>query len=119
MDYPVNIARNVARAEAGTHFVFPSDIELYPSPNLITDFLAMIRRNDVQLQSSSPRVFVNSVFEIADNNKSQLVELLKSKVVIPFHQKVCVRCPAIPNAEGWQKAEIMPDMNIFHVGKRV
>ena len=57
--------------------------------------------------------------EFLFNSKSQLGELLKSKVVIPFHQKVCVRCPAIPNAEGWQKAEIMPDMNIFHVGKRV
>ena len=124
LDYPVNVARNVARAMAATHFVFPSDIELYPSPNLIPDFLAMIRRNDVFLQRSSPRVFVSSIFEIAQihllpNNKSHLVELLKSKVVIPFHQKVCVRCHAIPNAEGWQNAEIKPGMNIFHVGKRV
>ena len=84
LDYPVNIARNVARATAGTHFVFPSDIELYPSPNLIDDFLAMIRRNDVKLQGNSPRVFVNSIFEIKANhelpqNKSHLVELLKSK----------------------------------------
>ena len=30
LDYPVNVARNVARLTAGTHFVFPSDIELYP-----------------------------------------------------------------------------------------
>ena len=30
LDYPVNVARNVARITAGTHFVFPSDIELYP-----------------------------------------------------------------------------------------
>ena len=124
LDYPVNIARNVARATAGTHFVFPSDIELYPSPNLIRDFLAMIRRNGPLLQKPTPRVFVSSIFEIADihflpNNKSHLVELLKSKVVIPFHQKVCVRCHAIPNAEGWQNAEIKPGMNIFHVGKRV
>jgi len=28
--YPVNVARNVARVTAATHFVFPSDIELYP-----------------------------------------------------------------------------------------
>ena len=122
LDYPVNIARNVARATAGTHFVFPSDIELYPSPNLITDFLAMIRRNDDLLQRPTPRVFVSSIFEIANlhflpNNKSHLVELLKAKVVIPFHKKVCSRCHAIPNAEGWQQAEIKPGMEIFHVGK--
>ena len=30
LDYPVNVARNVARITASTHFVFPSDIELYP-----------------------------------------------------------------------------------------
>ena len=30
LDYPVNVARNVARLTAATHFVFPSDIELYP-----------------------------------------------------------------------------------------
>ena len=84
LDYPVNIARNVARATAGTHFVFPSDIELYPSPNLIRDFLAMIRRNGPLLQKPTPRVFVSAIFEIANmhslpNNKSHLVELLRSK----------------------------------------
>lgn len=33
--YPVNVARNVAKESANTHFVFPSDIELYPSPGLL------------------------------------------------------------------------------------
>ena len=124
LDYPVNIARNVARMTAATHFVFPSDIELYPSPNLITDFLAMIRRNDVQLQRSSPRVYVNSIFEIAANhslptNKSQLVELLKSNIVIPFHKNVCPQCHTIPKALEWPEAEIKPGLNIFYVGKRI
>ena len=30
LDYPINVARNVARVTANTHFIFPSDIELYP-----------------------------------------------------------------------------------------
>ena len=65
---------------------------------------------------------MSSIFEIANlhllpNNKSHLVELLKAKVVIPFHKKVCARCHAIPNAGGWQEAEIKPGMDIFHVGK--
>jgi len=30
LDYPVNLARNVARQTVSTHFVFPSDVELYP-----------------------------------------------------------------------------------------
>ncbi len=32
LDYPVNVARNIARETANTYFVFPSDIELYPNP---------------------------------------------------------------------------------------
>ena len=32
LDYPVNVARNIARETANTYFIFPSDIELYPSP---------------------------------------------------------------------------------------
>ena len=35
--YPVNVARNIARQSAATHFVFPSDIELYPSPGNESD----------------------------------------------------------------------------------
>ena len=34
LTYPVNVARNIARLSATSHFVFPSDIELYPSPGL-------------------------------------------------------------------------------------
>merc|ERR1740123_603864 len=62
LDYPVNVARNVARQTVSTHYVFPSDIELYPSPNLIPTFLEMIRQNGPQLQKNNPRVFVNSIF---------------------------------------------------------
>jgi hypothetical protein len=32
LDYPINVARNVARETAYTHYVFPADIELYPNP---------------------------------------------------------------------------------------
>ena len=32
LTYPVNVGRNIARQSATSHFVFPSDIELYPSP---------------------------------------------------------------------------------------
>ena len=35
LTYPVNVARNIARQTATSHFVFPSDIELYPSPGIV------------------------------------------------------------------------------------
>ena len=37
--YPVNVARNIARESAATHFVFPSDIELYPREAIQLTFL--------------------------------------------------------------------------------
>lgn len=122
--YPVNVARNVARVSAATHFVFPSDIELYPSPNLIPDFLKMIRRNDKKLPKSQPRVFVNSIFEIAANHslpstKTELIKLMKSNTVIPFHKNVCPQCHKIPHSKEWLEAKVKPGLNVLHVGKRI
>ena len=34
LDYPVNVGRNIAREAANSHFIFPSDIELYPNPGV-------------------------------------------------------------------------------------
>ncbi|CAL8135327.1 unnamed protein product [Orchesella dallaii] len=42
--YPINIARNIARSAATTYFVLASDIELYPSINLIPSFMEMLHR---------------------------------------------------------------------------
>ena len=53
--YPVNVARNVAREMATTAFVFPIDSELYPSPNVIPKFLAMIRENGPALRTPNPK----------------------------------------------------------------
>ena len=53
--YPINVARNVAREASNTHFVFPCDVELYPSPDFIPRFLAMIRRESSEY-SPKPKV---------------------------------------------------------------
>ena len=66
--YPINVGRNIARSSALTHFVLPSDIELYPSPDLAPKFLNMIARNEVPLSTSNkPRVFPISLFEVDKN----------------------------------------------------
>lgn len=49
---------------------------------------------------------MNSIFEIKENTelpktKAELVELLKKKIVIPFHKKVCSECHSIPKAKEW------------------
>lgn len=124
LDYPVNVARNIARESAVTHFIFPSDIELYPSPDLIPQFLQMVRRNDAMLRRPNPKVFVNSIFEISanhslPNNKNELVQLLKNKIVIPFHKQVCSQCHSIPHSKEWLLAPVKEGLHVIHVGKRV
>ena len=40
--YPINTVRNVGRVSATSHYIFPSDLELYPSPGLIQEFLRLV-----------------------------------------------------------------------------
>ena len=42
LTYPINTMRNVGRVPATSHYIFPSDLELYPSPGLIPQFLKMV-----------------------------------------------------------------------------
>ncbi|XP_046398000.1 beta-1,4-glucuronyltransferase 1 [Ischnura elegans] len=142
--YPVNVGRNIARAAATTHYVLPSDIELYPSPGLIDAFLDLVRREreaesavvappappspspPAPSASNAPRVYVLSIFEIESGmnlpeTKAELVHMLKNGSAIPFHKKVCPVCHAVPKAKEWQEA--VPDgkgapLGVFHVGKR-
>ena len=64
----------------------------------------MIRRNDKKLPKDQPRVFVNSIFEIAANHslpstKAELIHLMESNTVIPFHKHVCPQCHKIPHSK--------------------
>lgn len=45
LTFPINVARNLARDAALTHFLLFSDIELFPNPGLIDSFLQMISSN--------------------------------------------------------------------------
>lgn len=122
--YPINIARNVARDAALTHFVLASDIELYPSPNLIPNFLSMIAKNEKPLNTSTaPRVFPLSLFEISSevqvpSTKTELQYMLRNKTAIPFHKFVCPNCHNIPQGKQWMAAPETDEMGVFHIGKR-
>ncbi len=117
LTYPVNVARNLARTAATTHFVLPSDIELYPNPGLISAFLNMFdpaRQSGVKtrdfLARPNPKVFVVSIFEIQKgavlpDSKQELLKLLAEKVAIPFHKKMCSKCHRVPGAVNWVKED--------------
>ncbi|XP_011301447.1 beta-1,4-glucuronyltransferase 1 [Fopius arisanus] len=122
--YPVNVGRNVARESAVTHYLLASDIELYPSPELPSKFLEMIRRRDQPtLFKPNPKVFVLSIFEVDEKslppiNKTALSKMLKSGTAIPFHKKLCSSCHNVPKSKEWQEAPETEGLHVFHVGKR-
>lgn len=121
--YPVNVGRNIAREAATTHYILPSDIELYPSPGVIPDFLDMIRRREATLLNNNPKVFPLSIFEleagaVIPDNKTHLVEMLKTGKAIPFHKKVCPGCHNVPKAKEWLTTKQTEGLHIFHIGKR-
>ncbi|XP_045110967.1 uncharacterized protein LOC123504487 isoform X2 [Portunus trituberculatus] len=120
--YPVNVARNTARQAVQTYFVFPSDVELYPSINFIPEFFRMLKRPDVS-NTTNPRVFVFSIFEVQENvavpeTKEELLKMLEKKEAIPFHKFVCPKCHNVPMSKEWLKGPVKPGLSIFHVGKR-
>lgn len=121
--YPVNVGRNVARETAQTHFVFPCDVELYPSNNIITKFLKMIARNKGPSTNPSRKVYPIHLFEIYEDqvmpeNKTTLQRMLRNETAIMFHKHVCPHCHNIPNTKEWIAAVETEDFHVFYVGKR-
>ncbi|XP_059094202.1 beta-1,4-glucuronyltransferase 1-like [Tigriopus californicus] len=123
LPYPVNVARNVARETSNTHFVFPCDIELYPSPGFIPEFLDMIRRNDPIQRSPKPKVYPLVIFEIDEgqslpSTKKELIELYALNVIHTFHFSFCLRCHLVPRWNEWIADASPGAMEVFTVGNR-
>jgi len=128
LTYPINVGRNVAREAAATHFVFASDIELYPSPGLIPTFLDMVRSSDnghnyFIHNNTNPRVYVNTIFEMKSGlampeNKTVLLQYLARGDVIPFHKYVCPACHLVPKYEEWKTMAVNEQLDISTVAKR-
>ncbi|XP_014251105.1 beta-1,4-glucuronyltransferase 1 [Cimex lectularius] len=124
LTYPINVGRNIAREMATTHYILASDIELYPSPGVIPDFLDMVKRHDPPLKHKKPKVFPLSIFELEANmslpsDKTELVAMLKNGTAIPFHKRLCPGCHNVPHTKEWLKANsTMGGLRVFHIGKR-
>ncbi len=54
--YPINVARNIAKEVAISVFVFPCDIEFYPSPDLAKSFMAMVKQRPELVGDPSKKV---------------------------------------------------------------
>lgn len=105
LPYPINVARNVARLSAKTKYLLASDIELYPSINIVKMFKKLLekeRNNQVpNIDPKVPHVYVLPIFEVKANmkpplTKKELTQMLKksrkhflySKVDFIFHTSI-------------------------------
>ncbi|XP_076367279.1 beta-1,4-glucuronyltransferase 1-like [Tachypleus tridentatus] len=126
LPYPINLLRNLARLQAKTYYVLPSDIELYPSVNIVSRFLQLVARekSGVTPAPPAPHVYHLPIFEVKTNvpaptTKEELVSLLKENKAIFFHKWVCDQCQRFPRRDEWVK--VLPGNNtlgVFQVTKR-
>lgn len=105
LPYPVNTARNVARSSAKTRHVLTSDIELFPSPNLASNFINYIQAEE-EKRKESKLVYVVPTFEIEEGeklpeNKAELVQLYNQDKAVYFHKFSCKHCQLFPDIELW------------------
>lgn len=111
LTYPINVARNVARTRAITSFVLVSDIELFPSDDLVLKFVTMMNTLRSKSRSSYSTflnriVYVVPVFEIEyyediPKLKSQLINLYSQNKAFYFHRWVCSHCQRFPGLQRW------------------
>lgn len=126
--YPINVLRNTARLAAKTHYVLASDIELYPSINLVPMFSNYLIKHGIsnKNQSLKKNVFTLPIFEVSANctppkTKSELIDLFQERSAIFFHKYVCDPCQNFPNRSNWLQHndnENPDEISIFTVTKR-
>ncbi|KAF5300135.1 hypothetical protein FQR65_LT09226 [Abscondita terminalis] len=123
LKFPINLLRNVARESAQTHFVLAADMELYPSENIIKNFLDMVVEQKQMFKAHAKNVFVLPIFEVESDqeppfNKAKLIEMYNKKTAFLFHQKICYQCHAIPKISQWLTLPIEDNLNPFVSAKR-
>ena len=128
LPYPINVLRNVARLSANTKYVLASDIELYPSINIVKMFRRMLdREKSGQLSlvnPSKPHVYILPIFEVeagldAPKTKHQLVQMLNKGSAIFFHKWVCDACQNFVDRDKWTEETVSSnELNIFRSTKR-
>ncbi|XP_014278337.1 beta-1,4-glucuronyltransferase 1 [Halyomorpha halys] len=111
LTYPVNVARNVARRQTMTTFVLVSDVELFPSKNLVKNFIKMVanlqKKSGVGLEECINKlVYVLPVFEVQHYEvipdiKSKLLQLYGQSQAFYFHRWVCSHCQRFPGLQRW------------------
>lgn len=114
--YPINVLRNTARLAANTKYVLASDVELYPSINLVSSFSNMLANHNLLEEYSNSTneikrfVFTLPIFEVklnvsAPKTKNELIKLASQGDAIFFHKWVCDACQNFPNRLSWLQTD--------------
>lgn len=123
ISYPINVARNVAREMAQTHFILTADADFYPTKFFIQKFLTMIEKRPDLFRTQSKKIFVLPIFEIVETasvpeNKTYLRKMLRDGTAILFRGGICPQCHRTIAADKWVAAAETNGLNVFSVGKR-
>ena len=106
--YPHNVLRNAARNGVTTEFVFLIDVDVLPSIDLRSNFIAYAHRNNLIGNKKEKRVYVVPVFEIKQGypvpmTKRALLDANADGLVRPFHNVTCWWCHKPERHEDWLK----------------
>lgn len=113
LTYPINVLRNTARLAANTRHILASDIELYPSLNLVPQFIKFIGGHNMALEYPTVKKFVFTlpIFEVKANvsapkTKPELIKMIERGDAIFFHKWVCDACQNFPHRQEWLERNI-------------
>lgn len=103
LTYPVNMARNIARARVQTPYELVADVELQPASLDFTHRLEEFLRT---VETPSTTVHVVPVFEYNTTiqmpaNKIELLKAIYSRKAVFFHHFKAPECHRIPDAAKW------------------
>lgn len=129
LTYPINVLRNTARLAAKTKYLLASDIELYPSKNVVPSFINYMEKHnpvDEYNITSKKFIFTFPIFEVKSNlsaprTKSELIDLVRKGDAIFFHKYVCDACQNFPNRLDWLQDDSDSDdteLKIFAITQR-
>ena len=127
LPYPINVARNVARLQSKSKYLLASDIELYPSLNIVSMFKVLIQKEESDqvplINRKVPHVYHLPIFEVeagleAPQTKSELMDMFRTGDAIFFHKWVCDICQNYPDREQWLQIPGNGTLGVFRVTKR-
>lgn len=112
--YPVNAARNIARAHVQTPYELVADVELQPAS---VDFTHRLQEFLRTTETSPTTVHVVPVFEYnttiqAPTSKTELLRAIHSHKATFFHHLKAPKCHRIPNGVEWLQR---PDNGVVSV----